>query len=70
MEEKGKIDKAKQEYRQGEEKLDQERHRLSRLTMRAQYPAAKEDFGEDEVNEESEEDEESYDESDDEDSEE
>ena len=36
----------------------------------ADDPAAKEDFGEDEVNEESEEDEESYDESDDEDSEE
>lgn len=37
MEEKGKIDKAKQEYRQGEEKLDQERHRLSRLELRAEY---------------------------------
>ena len=37
MEEKGKIDKAKQEYRQGEEKLDQERHKLSRLKMRAKY---------------------------------
>ena len=37
MEEQGKIEKAKQKYRQGEEKLDQERHRLSRLTMRAQY---------------------------------
>ena len=37
MEEQGKIEKAKQEYRQGEEKLDQERHRLSRLEMRAQY---------------------------------
>ena len=37
MEETEKIEKAKQEYRQGEEKLDQERHRLSRLTMRAQY---------------------------------
>ena len=37
MEEKGKIDKAKQEYRQGEEKLDQERHRLSRLELRAKY---------------------------------
>ena len=37
MEEKRKIDKAKQEYRQGEEKLDQERHRLSRLELRAKY---------------------------------
>ena len=37
MEEKGKIDKAKQEYRQGEEKLDQERHKLSRLELRAKY---------------------------------
>ena len=41
MEEKGKIDKAKQEYRQGEEKLDQERHRLSRLELRAEYQKAR-----------------------------
>lgn len=37
MEEQGNIDKVKDEYRQGEAKLDQEKHRLSRMELRKQY---------------------------------